>query len=431
MAIEATDRRRLRVFISAYACSPHLGSEPGVGWGFVSHLAERYELDVVAEEEKFREDIIAWTKANPNHPASRIRFHFIRKKRNRLLRKIWPPSYYWYLQEWHRRVERLAKTLDAERNFQILHQLTMVGFREPGYLWRMDKPFVWGPIGGTGTFPMRFHSYIGLYGMIYYAAYNIWNSLQIRFLNRPRNAARKAGKGLIFATSENLAAVREHWGQGGTILSEVGDSGLGSGTWAPRLTGSPLKIIWSGQHIPRKALNLGLKALCKVSEDVPWELHVLGEGPQSAAWESLAESLGVLGRCVFYGNVPRDTALSTAANCHVAFITSLRDLTSTVTIESLELGLPVIAPYHCGFADAITNDCGILVSVTTPQRFIDDAAVAIETLARNEALRSKLAQGALKRAKHYAWANKADQLAAIYEARLAEEKEEKQQVISE
>lgn len=418
---EANSRRRLRLFVSAYACSPFQGSEPGVGWGFIAHLAARHDLDVAVEEDKFKDEILTWIEANPEHPASRIRFHFIRKKRNRLLRKIWPPSYYWYYREWHRRVEKLARKLDAEHNFDILHQLTMVGFREPGYLWRIGRPFVWGPVGGTGVFPLRFLGQVGLYGMVYYATYNLLNLLQIRFLRRPRLAARYAGKGLIVATSENFQAAHTYWKQDGTILAEVGNSGLGRHTFTPRRRGDPLRIVWSGQHIPRKALNLALKTLSQVGKEHHWELHVLGQGKLTAQWRSVAETLGLADRCVFHGKLPRDEALSIAASCHVALITSLRDLTSTVTIESLELGLPVIAPKHCGFADAITEDCGILIPVTTPQRYMSQTAVAIETLARDETLRAKLSKGALERAKDYDWVRKADQLSAIYELKLAEE----------
>ena len=38
-----------------------------------------------------------------------------------------------------------------EFNFEIdlIHQLTSISFREPGFLWRLDKPFVWGPISGN------------------------------------------------------------------------------------------------------------------------------------------------------------------------------------------------------------------------------------------------------------------------------------------
>lgn len=33
----------------------------------------------------------------------------------------------------------------------------MIGFREPGYLWKIEnKPFVWGPIDAKESFPTTF-----------------------------------------------------------------------------------------------------------------------------------------------------------------------------------------------------------------------------------------------------------------------------------
>lgn len=43
---------RLKVLVSAYACSPERGSEPAVGWGFVSALRKFHDLWVIVEEEK-------------------------------------------------------------------------------------------------------------------------------------------------------------------------------------------------------------------------------------------------------------------------------------------------------------------------------------------------------------------------------------------
>ena len=213
--------RRLMVLVSAYACSPSRGSEPGVGWGFVSALARHHDLWVIVEEEKFREDIEQALAANPELGKS-MHFHFIPKKRNRWLRKIWPPSYYRYYRQWHQEVLRLAESLHREVHFDLAHQLTMVGFREPGYLWKLDIPFVWGPVGGMGLFPWRFLPSVGVYGALYYLGYNLYNLLQMRFLPRPRLAARAAGGGLIAATAENRASAMRYWGCPSSVMCEVG-----------------------------------------------------------------------------------------------------------------------------------------------------------------------------------------------------------------
>ena len=164
----------MRILVSAYACSPYQGSEASVGWGFIYELSKLHELVVFVEEEKFRKDIEKYLNKNQGKLRS-VKFIFVRKKRNRFLRKLWPPSYYRYYKKWHKDVYEIAKKLQSQSKFDIAHQLTMVGFREPGYLWKLNIPFVWGPVGGMGYFPYRFIGKLGFKGFIYYLAYNFFN----------------------------------------------------------------------------------------------------------------------------------------------------------------------------------------------------------------------------------------------------------------
>ncbi len=304
--------RRLKVLICAYACSPYKGSEPGVGWGFVSELSRHHDLWVLVEEEKFRADIERYLADNPEF-GQHARFHFIPKQRNRTLRKLWPPSYYWYYRRWHQEALVLARKIHAEVGFDLAHQLTMVGFREPGYLWQLGVPFVWGPVGGMGLFPWRFLSKVGWYGALYYLGYNLYNLAQMRFMRRPKRAARSAGCGLITATPENDQGARQNWGCSSTVISEVGLPISLPAVIRHRFPGEPLRIVWVGQHKPGKALNLGLEALATLPESVRWELHVVGQGRQTAKWVHEAKQLGIGGRCIFHGWLDRNGALSVMA----------------------------------------------------------------------------------------------------------------------
>lgn len=411
--------RHLKVLVSAYTCSPYQGSEPGVGWGFVYELAKYHDLWVIVEEEKYRAELERYLT---EHPAfgQRVRFYFLRKQRNRTLRKLWPPSYYWYYRRWHQDALALAQRLHAEIGFDLAHQLTMVGFREPGYLWQLGIPFVWGPVGGMGLFPWRFLSKVGLYGALYYLGYNLYNLAQMRCMRRPRLAARAAGAGLIAATPENRTGAMVYWGHPSTLISEVGLPREPVTQITARAGDEPLRLVWSGQHTPGKALNLGLEALAAVPASVPWELHVLGKGRRTAIWRRLAERLGIVERCRFHGWLARDKALAVMVRAHAMLITSLRDLTSTVTIEALALGLPVVCLDHCGFAHVVNDTCGIKVPVTTPRRAIAGLAAAIESLAQDEAGRQRLALGARARARDFTWERKIEQLNRIYADRLQE-----------
>src|SRR5438045_8454302 len=42
------------LLISAYACEPHKGSEPSVGWNFVCHMSQHHELWVLTRENNRR-----------------------------------------------------------------------------------------------------------------------------------------------------------------------------------------------------------------------------------------------------------------------------------------------------------------------------------------------------------------------------------------
>lgn len=410
---------RLKILISAYACSPFKGSEPGVGWGFVAVLARHHDLWVIVEEEKYRADIERHLADNPALTQS-VHFFYVRKQRNRWLRKLWPPSYYWYYRRWHKNAYALAQELHREIGFDLAHQLTMVGFREPGYLWKLGIPFVWGPIGGMGLFPWHFLPQVGAYGALYYFGYNLINLWQMHFARRPRLAARIAGSGLVAATPENQRGARDYWGCSSTLMSEVGLPPTVVCQPPHRKESEPLRIVWTGLHVPRKALNLALLALADLPKNLDWELHILGQGRLTSAWQQLSVKLGIAARCRFHGWLPREEVLAIMATSHLLLITSLRDLTSTVTVEALASGLPLICLDHCGFAGVVDARCGIKVPVTTPAQVVAGLTAAITRLAGNETLRFNLAQGAVVRAQEFSWEKKAAILDRIYRRKLTE-----------
>ena len=75
-----TDTRK-NILVSAYACSPYKGSEPGVGWGFISELCKYHNLHIIVEEEKFKHEITEWLLRNNESDVAKYgKFYFIKKK---------------------------------------------------------------------------------------------------------------------------------------------------------------------------------------------------------------------------------------------------------------------------------------------------------------------------------------------------------------
>jgi hypothetical protein len=77
-----------------------------------------------------------------------------------------PWSYYRTLREWERRAFTLAQEITRAEEFDLVHHLTMQGYREPGFLWQLPLPFVWGPAGGHAQMPWRYFSMLGWRGVL-------------------------------------------------------------------------------------------------------------------------------------------------------------------------------------------------------------------------------------------------------------------------
>ncbi|MBU2947837.1 glycosyltransferase [Zobellia uliginosa] len=403
--------KKLKILISAYACGPNSGSEPGMGWNFVTGISKHHELHVIVEKRKWEKPILDYLNENPTFN-NNINFHFIEKQRNKKLRKIWPPSYYWFYRKWQKKALALGIELNNKENFDIIHHLNMVGYREPGYLWKINKPFVWGPIGALENSPWSFLPSLGIQGMAYYASRNLLNSWQQNFKNRLKKVVETKNSRLIAATPQDAIKIRRLWGKDAVIICEVGQEKKQPLHLVRRKKDSPLAIVWSGQHTAGKNLSLLLKSLKNIS--IPYELHILGKGPMTEAWIKMAQKLEVDKNCIWHGWVDRVKALNVMKMGHVFCITSIKDLTASVTLEALSNGLPIVCLNHMGFAHVVNEKCGIKIPVDNPKNAQRNIALALTNLYQDEEYRYQLSHGAIERAADFKWENKIQKINDIY-----------------
>lgn len=275
----------------------------------------------------------------------------------------------------------------------------MVTYREPGYLWKLPIPFIWGPVGALGYTDLRLIPLMGLSGAEYVVR-NLINWIHSHLKLRSKKAARKAAatKTLVAATAENQVAMKALWGVNSTILSEIGIEEV-CGSCEPQKGAGPLRIAWSGQFTAGKALNVLIRALTKL-KGCEVRVDVLGEGRKKDEWKNLAKRLGVEASFMWHGWLERKEAIGIIEKADCFVISSMRDLTSSVLIEALSRGKPVVCIDHCGFSNVVDETCGIKVPVSW--HVIDDFARAIQRLG-DVTFRRSLSAGALNKARQYLW----------------------------
>ena len=403
---------RLKVLLGCYACDPGYGSEPGMGWNFVSNIARHHDVHAIVEEGEFKETLTRFATEHPDK-VQNITFHFVPRTHHETLRKFWPPSYYWFYRAWHRKAYKLAVELDKKENFDIVHQVTISGFREPGFLWKLGKPFIWGPLGGFTDTPWCLLRCLGFSGAIHFGIRNVLNGIQKRW-GRSARAAAKHSATILTSTTKAVEEIRRFWGRNAVLMNEVGlETGHQQYCSPSHEAGTPLRICWAGEHIPRKALDLLLHALPLCKEKM--ELHVLSKGPRMAAWKQLAHKLGLENIVTFHGFVPREEAFRIMSSSHVFCITSVREDTSTVVFEAFRYGLPIIAMDHCGFSTVINETCGIKIPINSRNQVISDYARHLDYLATHEGERQQLSTGALARCQQFTWESKMSALNILYQ----------------
>lgn len=419
--------RRLKILAIAYACNPTRGSESGVGWGWVNAIAESHDVIVITAD--YNADDIERYLANQQAPGYNIP-HFL-YVRNRPWH--YRPSGKWLkiedsfakplmnlaYHDWQRDALKVAKQELALNHYDLVHLITYVGWRFPGNFYRLGIPFVWGPIGGMKNTPWRLLPILGFKGAFYYGARNLVNTMQLKTLHGPRRALKAANSGVVAATSEIQAELWNRFRVNSRVICEVGQPSFAFGSPAKREETEPFKICWSGLHLPGKALHLLLQAAARLPKDLNFSIEILGDGPCNRTWRSLASRLKLEDRCHWHGWLPRDQCLEVMRESHVFTITSLKDLTSTVAVEAISLGLPVISLDHCGFADLVTEECGIKIYPGSGVQIANDLSVALLTLCRDEPLRRYLAQGAIRSSQAYSWQAKMKILNDVYQSTAA------------
>jgi hypothetical protein len=281
--------RRLRVLLSAYAIAPNQGSEPGVGWNVATRLAKYHDVTVLCGDlgggRRTESDLHNYFRTHGPIPGLEV-CYVPPSASTRVVHWMHAQPGLWFLyysayKIWQRDAFARAVELHAHKPYDLVHQLTFGSYREPGYLWRLPVPFFWGPISGTFSPPLKM---LGTGGARFLVRH-LGNAFQRRFSPRSAMAARKAS--LTWAVTDDDRRLIESWGGRVEQQCEVGTSNI-SDVPRVRTEGEVLRLVWSGLHIPRKALPLALETMARLPGNQLFHLDILGTGPLTLKCRLLA-----------------------------------------------------------------------------------------------------------------------------------------------
>jgi len=144
-----------KILVTAYAVNPYKGSEDGMGWNFILQIAKlNYVVAVTRKNNRTSIERYFDEHDELNELKQRITFLYfdwpqqlLWWKKGSLLSMIY--FYFWQLScaVWLRR---------RKLNVDIVHNLNFHNDWTPSFLWLLNKPFVWGPVGHHPKIPKQF-----------------------------------------------------------------------------------------------------------------------------------------------------------------------------------------------------------------------------------------------------------------------------------
>ena len=409
----------LNILVNAYAVSPNWGSEPGMGWNWIVNLAKYCNLYIITEGE-WKSDIetALQTLSQKDH------MHFFYNPLPDRIRKmcwnqgVW--SFSWYYRRWQLKTLEIARSIIDEHHIDIIHQLNMIGFREPGFLWKIKNiPFVWGPVGGMELMPTGYLSSTGIVQKLKVYLKNLLNNLQRKYQPRLLSVLNRADA-IIAATKGVYDLIASYHHKEVILINETGCYVNQNQAQSSVHTDS-LDILWVGKFDFRKQLGMALHVIANTPEYCHIKLHIAGSGQASEVnrYKELAKNLSIENRIEWHGLMPHNEVLGLMSKCDVFLFTSIMEGTPHVVLEALQNNLPIVCLDTCGQAGVVNDMIGIKIPVTNINKSIRDFTAAIVNLYNHRELLSKLKSNCLERQKLLSWDSKALQMVEIYEKVLS------------
>ncbi|MEE3384317.1 MAG: glycosyltransferase [Prevotella sp.] len=399
-----------------------MGSEPGMGWNWCVNLAKHCELFIVTEGE-YRNQIEEWLRITEHaNVAGRMHFYY-NPVTERIRHMCWNQGdwrFYKYYKEWQLKTADIARDLCRKEKIDILHQLNMIGFREPGYLWLVSQetgiPFVWGPIGGLKQFPIAYTKGESIKLRAFLRLKNFLNIWQLKYSRRVDKALKRASL-LVSSIPDSYQAIKKYKGLESVIIPETGTFIESIFKDNPqRFRNEELTVLWVGKFDFRKRLDIAIKSIALAQKGGgKIRLEVFGTGSErQQKVKYLAQNLGIAESVIWMGNRSNNEVTEEMRKADMLLFTSINEDTSTVVLEAISNHLPVLCFDAFGMASVITEDIGLKIPLTNPEQSVKDFAEKIKYLYNHRSTLEKMSQKCIDRAIELSWENKAGQLIGHY-----------------
>ena len=295
-------------------------------------------------------------------------------------------------------------------DFDILHHVSPISLRYHNPLSRLDRPFIWGPVGGSIPYPPGFTRIQRREASVQrLRALDYWRLRLDPLLVRTMQSSE------FIVTTSNAARslIPRKYGQKTVVVPE----GIVTDEIDSNQAIAKNYIFASGRLVPYKAFDLLIKAFSRTDACNDMELWITGSGPDRQYLADIAEASGKPDQIRLLGKVDRTENLQLMKDSLFCVFPALNEAFGGVNLESMASGKTLIVTDWGGPADLIEDGIdGYKITPESEDQYINDLRERIDYLVGHPAERIRLEQGARSKIRRFLWPNIALDYDGLYRA---------------
>lgn len=410
-----------KVLISAYACAPTRGAEPGVGWNLVALLAGEYGYDLtVITRTKHR----ALIEASKDPRVEGVRWIYVDPPEwvSNRKRGAWGLKgfYVWWQKLMHAAAEKHLR----DHSVDLVHHLTFGSVLPATSLVTFGLPLVVGPVGGAEMSPPE------LVGDL---TPRLWIRDRLRTLLYDLGSRLKSTRRTyencsvaLGATEASVASMRH---LGAKEVRLVPQSGCGDDEVAVfaknhppgmKVPEGPIRLLSASRLVHWKGVDLTVDAVARaVAAGHDVRLTILQEGPELKPLKKLVKNRGLEDRVKFLGKLETlEDVYREMRKADAVIHPAVNEAFGQSVLEALVLGRQVICLDWAGPGMIVTPECGIKVGTGNRETIVSGLAGAIALLDGRRADWLTIQDAAIARAGCFSWRRVAEEIDRAYRVSL-------------
>ncbi len=410
--------RTLSILLSAYACEPERGSEPGIGWQWAMNLAALGHRVWIITRANNREAIECAMSV------SRLRnVTFVYYDLPVWMRK-WKKGgrgVHLYYLLWQLGAYRVARRLLTRVPIDVVHHITFGVYRHPSFMAFLGVPFVFGPVGGGERAPWALRKGFPLRGHIVDALRDGAN--MVVHVDPLMRAMFRRTALTLCKTRETLERVPAQYRSNCRVQLELGmNADEDPDTVVRERDTTPgFHVLFVGRLVYLKGLHLALQAFARSFRGDPTaRFTIIGSGRDEPWVRDLARRSGIEPQIDWIPWMAQQDLMRKYREHDVLLFPSLHDSSGNVVLEAMTCGLPVICINLGGPGEMVHSDFGISVPAGSVQQVIAALSEALTGLANDPDRRVEMARQAhLHARERFSWRRQAQRMTGFYEQAIA------------